>query len=97
MLKVLKLLKLATRLGMATISTKVSRDSWTSRSGVESLEGSQSFQLFAVKIRGSHAFREAGMPGSLDAIVESKKSAEWWNVINDKNREWTDGPKRQES
>jgi len=43
MLKVLKLSKLATRLGMATISTEVSRDRWTSVSGVESLEGSQSF------------------------------------------------------
>ena len=32
-----------TRLGMATISTKVSRDSWTGISGVVSLGGSQSF------------------------------------------------------
>jgi hypothetical protein len=37
-------------------------------------------------------------PGLLNGIIESKKSAEWWNnVINDKNREWTDGPKHQES
>ncbi len=43
MLKLLKLSKLAMRLGMATISPKVSRDSWTSISGVGSLEGSQSF------------------------------------------------------
>jgi hypothetical protein len=35
--------------------------------------------------------------GSLNEIIESKKSAEWWNVINDKKREWTDGPKYQES
>jgi hypothetical protein len=36
-LKVLKLSKMAERLGMATISSKVSRDSGTSKSGIESL------------------------------------------------------------
>jgi hypothetical protein len=40
---------------------------------------------------------DAEIPGSLNGIFESKKSAEWWNVINDKNREWTDDPKHQES
>jgi hypothetical protein len=35
-------------------------------------------------------------PGSLNGIIESKKSAEWWDVTDDKNREWTDGPKHQE-
>ena len=59
--------------------------------------GKQSLQLSAVKIRGSHSFRDAETPGSLNRIIESKKSAEWWNAINDKNREWTDGPKHQES
>jgi hypothetical protein len=59
--------------------------------------GEESFYLFAVKIRGSHSFRDAEIPGSLNGIIESKKSAEWWNAINDKNREWTDGPKHQES
>ena len=73
-------------------------DSWTTLSGVESLEGSQSFYVFAVTILGSHSFRDAEIPGSLiNGIIESKKSAEWWDVINDKNREWTDGPKHQES
>jgi len=41
--------------------------------------------------------RDVKIPGSLNGIIESKKSAEWWDVINDKNREWTDGPKHQES
>ncbi|HXQ32787.1 MAG TPA: hypothetical protein VN843_02075, partial [Anaerolineales bacterium] len=36
-------------------------------------------------------------PRSLNGIIESKKSAEWWNVINDENREWTDSPKHQKS
>jgi hypothetical protein len=72
-------------------------DSWTTLSGVESLEGSQSFYVFAVKILGSHSFQDAKISRSLFGISESKKSAEWWNVINDKNREWTDGPKHQES
>jgi hypothetical protein len=43
MLKVLKLSKLATRLGMATIGTKVKRDSWTNVLGVESLGGQPIF------------------------------------------------------
>ena len=81
---------------MAATRTKVNSDSWTSISGVESL-GSQPFQLFGVKTGGSHSFLDAGIPGSLNGIIEPKKSAEWWNVINDKNREWTDGPQRQES
>ena len=46
--------------------------------------------------KGSNSFRDAEIPGLL-GIIESKKSAEWWDVINDKNCEWTDGPKRQES
>jgi len=36
-------------------------------------------------------------PRSLNGVIESKKSAEWWNVINDENREWTDSPKHQKS
>jgi hypothetical protein len=43
---------------------------------------------------------QSGIPRSprlLDGIIESKKSAKWWNVINDENHEWTDSPKRQES
>jgi hypothetical protein len=47
--------------------------------------------------KGSHSFRDAEIPGSLNGIIESKKSAEWWDVINDKNPEWTDGPKHLES
>jgi hypothetical protein len=39
----LKLSKMANPLGMATIRRKVSRDLWTGISGVESLQGSQSF------------------------------------------------------
>ena len=66
-------------------------------SGVESLGGSQSFQVLAVRILGSHSFRDAEIPGSLNGIIESKKSAESWNVINDKNREWTDSPNQQKS
>ena len=34
-------------------------------------------------------------PGSLNGIIESKKSAERRKVISDENREWTDGPKGQ--
>jgi hypothetical protein len=53
--------------------------------------------------RNGHEEREAihsempGSPRSLHGIIESKKSAEWWDVTNDKNRDWTDGPKHQES
>jgi hypothetical protein len=65
--------------------------------GVRIPRGKQSFQLSAVKIRGSHSFRDAEIPGSLDRIIESKKSAEWWNVINDKNHERTDSPNQQKS
>ena len=36
-------------------------------------------------------------PRSFNGVIEAKKSAEWWNVINDKKRDWTDGPKYQES
>ena len=75
-LKVSKLSKMAKRLGVATLSRKESRDLWTSISGVESLRGSQSFLLFAVKSRGSHSFRDAETPGSLNGTIESKKSAE---------------------
>jgi hypothetical protein len=65
--------------------------------GVRIPGGKQSFQLSAVKIRGSHSFRDAEIPGSLNWIIESKKSAEWWNVINDKNHKWTDSPNQQKS
>ena len=65
--------------------------------GVRNSGGKQSLQLSAVKIRGPHSFGDAEIPGSLNRIIESKKSTEWWDVINDKNREWTDGPKHQES
>jgi hypothetical protein len=65
--------------------------------GVRIPRGKQFFQLSAVKIRGSHSFRDAEIPGSLNRIIESKKSAEWWNVINDKNHEWTDSPNHQKS
>jgi hypothetical protein len=65
--------------------------------GVRISGGKQSLQLSAVKIRGSHSFRDSEIPGSLDRIIESEKSAEWWNVMNDKNRDWTDGPKHHES
>jgi hypothetical protein len=41
--------------------------------------------------------RDAETLGSLNGIIEPKKSAEWWGVINDKNREWADGPNQQES
>jgi hypothetical protein len=34
---------------------------------------------------------------SLNGSIESKKSAEWWNVINDEKREWTDSPNRYKS
>ena len=47
--------------------------------------------------KGKPFIRDAEIPGSLNGIIESKKSAEWWDMINDKNREWTDGPKHQES
>ena len=33
----------------------------------------------------------------LTGIIESKKSGECWNLINDENREWTDSPKHHES
>jgi hypothetical protein len=72
-------------------------DTWTSLSGVESLEGSQSFYVFAVEILRSHSFQDAKISRSLFGIIESKKSAEWWNMISDQNREWTDSPKHQES
>ena len=36
-------------------------------------------------------------PRSLNGVIESKKSAEWWNVINDKNHERTDSPNHQKS
>ncbi|PYT96761.1 MAG: hypothetical protein DMG38_22520 [Acidobacteria bacterium] len=65
--------------------------------GVRIPGGKQSFQLSAVKIRGSHSFWDAKIQGSLNGIIESKKSAEWWNVINDKNHEWTDSPNHQKS
>jgi hypothetical protein len=35
--------------------------------------------------------------GSLSGSIESKQFAEWWNVINDEKREWTDSPNSQKS
>jgi hypothetical protein len=96
MLKLLKLSKLAKRLGMSTTRRKVSRDSWTSIPG-RILGGQPIFLAICGQIRGSHSLRNAEIPGSLNGIIESKKSAEWWNVINDRNREWTESPKDQES
>jgi hypothetical protein len=61
-----------------------------------SLGGSQSFWPFAVKTRGSHSFRNAEIPGSLHGIIGCKKSAERWNVINDKNGDWTGSAKHHE-
>jgi hypothetical protein len=63
---------------------------------VETVEGAES-NSERVREKGSHSFRDAEIPGSLNGIVESKKSAESGDVIDDKNREWTDGPKQQES
>jgi hypothetical protein len=65
--------------------------------GVRILGSKQSFQLSATNILRSHSFRDVETPRSFNGVIESKKSAEWWNVVNDKNREWTDGPKHQES
>jgi hypothetical protein len=45
----------------------------------------------------SHSFQDAKISRSLFGIIESKKSAEWWNVIHDKNHKWTDSPNHQES
>jgi hypothetical protein len=64
--------------------------------GVRIPGGKQSFQLSAAKMLRSHSFRDAETPRSFNGVIESKKSAEWWNVIDDKNREWTDGPEHQE-
>ena len=95
MLKLLKLSKLAKRLRMSAISRKVSGDSWTSISGVESL-GRANLSSY---LRSKFAAFIPGCPdpGSLNGIIESKKSAERRNVINDKNREWTDSPNQQKS
>ena len=63
---------------------------------VEAVEGAEA-------TRNGYEEREAihsGMPRSprsLNGIIESKKSPEWWNVINDENREWTDSPKHQKT
>jgi hypothetical protein len=65
--------------------------------GVRIPGGKQSLQLSAVKVRGSHSFRDAEPPGSLIGVIETKKSTERWNIINDENREWTDSPKHQNS
>jgi hypothetical protein len=35
--------------------------------------------------------------GSLNGSIESKKSAECWNVINDEKRDWTDSPNSKKS
>ena len=97
MLKMLKVSKLATGLGKATISRKASRDSMDQHIGSRILGGEPIFPAVAVRIRGSHSFRDAGIPVSLKGIIKSKKSAEWWNVINDKNRQWADSPNQQKS
>jgi hypothetical protein len=65
--------------------------------GVRIPGGKQFFQLSVVGIRAPHSFRDAEIPGSLNGIIESKKSAEWRNLISDKNREWTDSPNQQKS
>jgi hypothetical protein len=65
--------------------------------GIRIPGGKQSFQLSAVKIRGSYSFRDAEIPGLLNGIIKSKKSAEWRNLINDQNDEWTDRPNHQKS
>src|SRR5580692_2963857 len=38
-----------------------------------------------------------GLFSSLNGNIESKKSAEWSNVINDEKREWTNSPNSQNS
>ena len=58
--------------------------------------GQTIFATICRQIRGSHSFRDAESHGSLNGIIESEKSAEWRNVINDKKREWTDSPNQQE-
>jgi hypothetical protein len=45
----------------------------------------------------SHSFQDSKISRSLFGIIESKKSAERWNMISDENRGWTDSPKHQES
>ena len=96
MLKLLKLSKLAKRTGMSTtISRKVSRDSWTAYR--ESSPGGANLSSFLrSNFAGAIHSGRAG-PGSLSGIIESKESAEWWNMISDENCEWTDSPKHQES
>lgn len=97
MSKVLKLSKQANRLRMAAVSRKVSSDFWTGISGSNSW-GKQPIFLAICGHNLQVAFVPgAKIPGSLYGIIESKKSSEWWNLINDKNREWTDCPKQQES
>jgi hypothetical protein len=49
------------------------------------------------KVAGPIDFGMNETPGSLNGTIESKKSAEWWNVINDKNHERTDSPNHQKS
>jgi hypothetical protein len=72
-------------------------DSWTSLSGVESLEGSQILLGICGQDSRSHSFQDANISRSLFGIIESKKSAERRNMISDENRGWSDSPKHQES
>jgi hypothetical protein len=63
---------------------------------VEVVEGGKATRNGYKEREAIHS-RYAEIPGSLSGIIECKKSAEWWDVISDKNREWTDGPKHEES
>jgi len=65
--------------------------------GIRIPGGKQSFQLSAAKGSGPIHSGMPRSPRSSNGIIESKKSAEWWNMINDQNREWTESPKDQES
>ena len=65
--------------------------------GSRILGGEPIFLAICGQISRSHSFRDAEIPGSFNGVIESKKSAEWWNVINDKNRQWADRPNHQKS
>jgi hypothetical protein len=76
---------------------KPSRDLWTRVSGVDSLGGQPIFLANCGQNSRVPLIPGCRDPRVLNGIIESKKSAEWWNVINDENHEWTDSPKHQES
>ena len=67
---------------------------WISISGFE-FRGA--LQLSAAKMLRSRSFRDAEIPPVIFWSHRAKESAEWWNMINDQNREWTESPKHQES